>query len=231
VRELVLDIETTGLSAKEGHKIVEVACIELEDYELTGSELHFYCNPNRDIPEKATEIHGLTWDYLKQYPTFDKQINKLLEFIGNDPLVIHNASFDVNFLNWEMKNIQLGEISFNRVIDTLPIARRKFPKVSNTLDALCKRFDIDLSNRICHGALIDVVLLAQVYVRLLGKEQNAFDLTSLNTKTSTTTDVKALENRKRLSMLTDLEEEAHRAFIEDQIPNSIWQLKGRQRAR
>ena len=170
MREIVLDTETTGLDPHDGHRIVEVACIELVHHVVTGRIFHRYVNPERDMPEDALAVHGLTDEFLAHQPPFVAVLDELLEFIGGDPLVIHNAEFDLAFLNAELARLNRKPITLG-FVDTLAIARRRFPGSPASLDALCRRFAIDLSGRVEHGAEIDCSLLAAVYLELLGGRQ------------------------------------------------------------
>jgi DNA polymerase-3 subunit epsilon len=170
MREIVLDTETTGLDPHDGHRIVEVACIELVHHVATGRCFHRYVNPERDMPEDALAVHGLTDEFLAHQPPFVAVLDELLEFIGGDPLVIHNAEFDLAFLNAELARLNRKPITLG-FVDTLAIARRRFPGSPASLDALCRRFAIDLSGRVEHGAEIDCSLLAAVYLELLGGRQ------------------------------------------------------------
>jgi len=175
MRELVIDTETTGLDPNDGHRICEVAVIELVYHLPTGRYFHRYVNPQRDMPEGALAVHGLTSDFLAKHPVFAAHANELIEFLGSDQLVIHNADFDLAFLNMELKRAGLAALT-QPVVDTLTLARRKFPGQPASLDALCRRFAIDLSGREKHGARIDGELLAAVYLELIGGRQPVFDL-------------------------------------------------------
>jgi len=174
MREVVLDTETTGLDPREGHRIVEVACVELVHHVPTGRCFHRYVNPERDVPEDALAVHGLTAEFLMHQPPFAAILDELLRFIGSDPLVIHNAEFDLAFLNAELARLQHEPIT-SGYVDTLAMARRRFPGSPASLDALCRRFAIDLSSRVEHGAEIDCGLLAAVYLELLGGRQPGLD--------------------------------------------------------
>ena len=172
MREIVLDTETTGLDPRDGHRVVEIGCVELSYHIPTGRELHLYINPERDMPEEAFAIHGISEAMLADKPVFADIVDQFLDFIGDDAaLVIHNAPFDAKFLNWELKGVGRPTIPTARLIDTLEIARKRFPGGSNSLDALCRRFDVDLSVREKHGAVIDCRLLAEVYLELIGGRQ------------------------------------------------------------
>ena len=174
MREIVLDTETTGLDPRDGHRIVEIACIELVHHIPTGRSFHRYVNPERDMPEDAFAIHGLTVEFLARQQPFAAVLDELQEFIGADPLVIHNAEFDLAFLNAELARLQREPIT-SGYVDTLALARRRFPGSPSSLDALCRRFAIDLSGRVEHGAEIDCSLLAAVYLELLGGRQPGLD--------------------------------------------------------
>jgi DNA polymerase III subunit epsilon len=174
MREIVLDTETTGLDPSEGHRIVEIACIELVHHVPTSRKFHRYVNPERNMPEDALAVHGITAEFLANQPAFAAIADELLAFIGSDRLVIHNAEFDLAFLNAELMRLERDPISCP-FVDTLGLARVRFPGAPASLDALCRRFDIDLSMRVEHGAQIDCGLLAAVYLELLGGRQPALD--------------------------------------------------------
>lgn len=176
MRHIILDTETTGLSAKEGHRIIEIGAVEMINYSLTGEKLHLYINPEREIDEGAQAIHGISGEFLQDKPVFSAVADAFLEFVGDDMLVIHNAPFDVGFLNAELERCQKPLLQDVRVTDTLALARQKFPGAQASLDALCRRFQIDNSHRDLHGALIDADLLAGVFVELQGGKQPALAL-------------------------------------------------------
>ncbi len=176
LREIVIDTETTGLDPAVGHRLIEVGCIEIVNRIPTGREFHRYLNPERDIHRDAVDVHGLTAEFLKDKPLFRDIADEFLEFIGDDPLVAHNASFDMAFLNAELARVPRPLLAVGRVVDTLAIARRRHPAGPNSLDALCKRYGIDNSKRTKHGALMDSILLAHVYVELLGERQATLGL-------------------------------------------------------
>jgi DNA polymerase-3 subunit epsilon len=185
VREIVLDTETTGLDPKAGHRIVEIACVELMHHIPTGRDFHRYVNPGRDIPMEAHAVHGLSEEFLAGHPPFEAVADELLGFIGLDPLVIHNAEFDLAFLNAEFARV--GRAAFTPVhVDTLTMARQRYPGAPASLDALCRRFDIDLSGRASHGAKIDCGLLAAVYLELIGGRQPGLDFAAPETAAVTT---------------------------------------------
>jgi DNA polymerase-3 subunit epsilon len=174
MREIVLDTETTGLDPAEGHRIIEIGCVELFNYMPTGRVYHTYINPERDVPAEASAISGIKTEFLKPFPLFSAIVDDFLEFLGEDKLVIHNASFDLKFLNAEFARLNHPSFPPHRATDTLKIARTKFPGSPASLDALCRRFQIDLSGRTKHGALLDSELLAKVYLELVGGRQTAF---------------------------------------------------------
>lgn len=176
MREIVLDTETTGLDPVSGHRVVEIGCIELVNHIRTGNYFHCYLNPERDMPREAEAVHGLSADFLKDKPLFRAIAKSFLEFIGDAPLVIHNAGFDMKFLNHELNTIGLGLLSAERAIDTVLMARRMFPGQPASLDALCKRFNVDATARTKHGALLDAELLADVYLELKGGRQSTLGL-------------------------------------------------------
>jgi DNA polymerase III subunit epsilon len=175
-REIVLDTETTGLDPGAGHRIVEIGCLEVVGFVPTGEIFRRYVNPERDMPAEAEAVHGLTGEFLAGQPLFAEVADDFLAFIGDAPLVIHNARFDLKFLNAELSRIGLPELDPARAIDTVALARRRFPGAQASLDALCRRFEIDTSARGFHGALLDCQLLAEVYLELRGGRQPGFDL-------------------------------------------------------
>ncbi|MCW0233087.1 MAG: DNA polymerase III subunit epsilon [Ferrovibrio sp.] len=177
MREIVLDTETTGFKANEGDRLVEIGCIELVNHIPTGQHYHVYINPERSMPEDAFKVHGLSDEFLKDKPLFSAVAAEFCAFIGEDPLVIHNAAFDLSFLNAELARLNgFPHIAMERAIDTVRLARQKFPGAQVSLDALCKRFSIDNSARIKHGALLDAELLAEVYLELIGGRQQGLGL-------------------------------------------------------
>lgn len=229
MREIVLDTETTGLNPNGGDRLIEIGCVELINRIPTGREYHVYINPERDVPAEAEAVHGLSTQFLLDKPLFKVVASDFMVFIADDPLVIHNAAFDVGFLNAELARLRLGPITMDRVVDTLQLARRKHPGGPNSLDALCKRYGIDNSNRIKHGALMDSLLLADVYIELLGERQATLVLAD-------TTKRQSAERRARRgphqaaqrpaplpSRLTPEIKAAHRAFVETLGgDNPIW---------
>jgi DNA polymerase III subunit epsilon len=181
VREIVLDTETTGLDPNAGHRLVEIACVELSNRLPTGNTFHSYFNPDRDMPEEAFKVHGLTREFLSDHPRFPDRAEAFLAFIADAPLVIHNAEFDLKFLRAELKLCSREGCTANPIVDTVLLARRTFPGAPASLDALCRRFAIDLSQRSLHGAMLDCELLAQVYVELTGGRQRGLGLDAATT--------------------------------------------------
>ena len=176
MREIILDTETTGLSPQDGHRLVEIGAVELFNHLPTGKTFQIYLNPERDMPSEAEAVHGLSSAFLKDKPIFKTKAGEFIEFIEQSVLIIHNASFDMGFINAELKNAGLEMIGNDRVIDTLQMARRKHPMGPNSLDALCRRYGIDNTKRTKHGALMDAELLAEVYLELIGGRQTAMSL-------------------------------------------------------
>ena len=171
MREIVLDTETTGLDPLQGHRVVEIGCVELWNHLATGKTFHVYLNPERDMPSEAAMVHGLTEEFLADKPVFSELADDFLSFIGDSQLIIHNAAFDMNFLNAELTRCGYKRLPNERATDTVMMARKKFPGAPASLDALCKRFGVDLSTRKLHGALLDSQLLAEVYLELCGGRQ------------------------------------------------------------
>ena len=176
MREIILDTETTGLDPKDGHKVIEIGGVEMINKVLTGNKFHYYVNPERDVPQDAYRIHGISSEFLQDKPLFRNIAHEFINFINNAKLVIHNAQFDIKFLNYELTLLNLPSIDLAEVIDTLIIAKRAFPGARVNLDALCKRFKVDNTNRQFHGALKDAYLLSEVYVELSGGRQVSFSL-------------------------------------------------------
>lgn len=171
MREIVLDTETTGIDALNGDRVVEIGCVELFNHVATGQSYHVYINPERDMPAEAQAVHGLSADFLRQHKVFAEIVGDFLDFIADSPLIIHNAGFDMGFLNAELTRLGMKTMPGSRAIDTVQMARKRFPGASASLDALCRRFGIDNSSRTYHGALLDAQLLAEVYLELLGGRQ------------------------------------------------------------
>lgn len=220
MRELVIDTETTGLNPSEGHRVVEIAAIELVNHLPTGQFFHKYVNPERDMPEGALAVHGLTSEFLAKHPTFAAVAAEFLEFIGNDPLVIHNAEFDLAFLNAELKRIGLTPIA-STYTDTLLMARRRFPGQPANLDALCRRFAIDLSTREKHGARLDGELLAAVYLELIGGRQPGFELSAAVADTAAQTAAARIMRPPRPHAPSGEELAAH-ALLIGKLKQPLW---------
>ena len=218
--EIFLDTETTGLSFKDGHKIVEIACIETKDLVPTNRVFHRLINPLRDVPEEAFKVHGFSSEVLKKEDTFDKIADQFLDFIEGKMLIIHNANFDLSFLNGELKRIKKPLIEKNLVIDSLEVARNKFIGTSNSLDALCKRFNIDISKRVKHNALLDCELLREVYINLLDVKEPKFNLTN-----SSQDNVKFNQNKiynKNVLKITKIELDAHKSFLKSELKKNFY---------
>jgi DNA polymerase-3 subunit epsilon len=219
MREVVLDTETTGLDPAAGHRIVEIGCVELVNHVSTGRHFHAYVNPERDIPDGAKAVHGLTAEFLGKQPTFAAIAEDFHAFIADSALVIHNAEFDLGFLNTELKKLGRPPLPVERAIDTVQLARRKFPGAPANLDALCRRFQIDIADRTQHGALKDARLLAEVYLELIGGRQRDLGLAA---KGSRGADGEAQNRRApRPHAPTAEEERAHAAFL-DRLQSPIW---------
>ena len=226
MREIVLDTETTGIDPEAGHRIVEIACIELVFRRPTGNSFHRYINPERDMPQDAESIHGLNDAFLSDKPIFEEVVDELLVFIGTSPLIIHNAAFDKRFLDTEMKRINRTTVALtNDIVDTLDCARKKYPHSSNSLTALCKRFGVDTSKRIKHSALLDVQLLAEVYLYLTGGLAPEFQLESMLSSPEAQHQQMAHVNHgqrtPRLITLQVEELDAHQAMVR-RLHNPIW---------
>lgn len=227
-REIVFDTETTGFDYAKGERLVEIGALELVNHMPTGVTYHQYINPEKEVPEEVVKVHGLTYEFLKDYPTFDKVADEWLDFIGDAVLVAHNASFDINFVNYELKQLGKPEMTWDRVVDTLEIARSLFPGARCSLDALCRRFEIDNTARTFHGALLDAQLLADVYLELLGGREPSLLLDAKKNKkiTSSTTIETTPKNYRqpRLFPLSDEEENSHREFLEKKIKSALWNM-------
>ena len=225
MREIVLDTETTGLSPEKGDRVVEIGCVELFNHVPTGKTFQTYLNPERLMDAGAQEIHGLTDDFLKSQPIFLKIVDEFLSFIGESTLVIHNAKFDLAFMNNELNRIGRENIEFERAIDTLSIARKKFPGAQNNLDALCRRFDVDSSRRDLHGALLDSEILAEVYLELIGGKEPDLNLVNKKKEDSKKNTNTRRESNKRDTPLnygiSQAEEQQHLEFMKN-LKNPIW---------
>ncbi len=220
MREIVLDTETTGLDPKSGHRIVEIGCVELLNHMPSGNTYHQYINPERDMPEEAFGIHGLSEEFLGGFPVFSEIIEDFLAFVGDARLVIHNASFDMGFINAEIERANGPPLDMARAVDTVSMAREKFPGARVSLDALCQRFGIDNTNRALHGALLDARLLADVYLELTGGHQPDFVLGPGSQKIGPPTAQKTFrEPRPHDPPAEDLV--AHREFL-SRLENPVW---------
>jgi DNA polymerase-3 subunit epsilon len=225
MREIVLDTETTGLDPSQGHRLVELGCIELVNRIPTGATFHVYLNPEREVPAEAAAIHGLTSEFLKDKPLFADIADDFLAFIGDDaPLVIHNASFDHGFLCAELRRVERVLIARARLIDTLMLARRKHPAGPNRLDDLCARYGIDNSRRTKHGALLDAEILAEVYVELIGARQAQLGLAELGARAANGEGAAGLRARPiaLAPRVSEAERAAHREFIASLGEGALW---------
>lgn len=219
MREVVLDTETTGLSPKSGDRIVEIGCVELVNHLPTGECFHEYINPERDMPEQAQAVHGLSEEFLSDKPLFADVSKAFDDFIGSSPLIIHNAEFDLGFLNAERDRLDFEPIPMDRAIDTVQMARRKFPGSQASLDALCRRFQIDISDRDVHGALKDAKLLAEVYLELIGGRQQGMELAAETTIAATALEKNSRPPRPHAP--SPAEEAVHAKFLE-KLNQPIW---------
>ena len=222
MREVVLDTETTGLSAKNGDRLVEIGCLELKNYVPTGDVFHCYINPERDVPAEAEAVHGLTTEFLADKPVFSEVASPFLEFVGSSPLVIHNSSFDLGFINSELEALGKCDIPNSQAIDTLSLARSRYPGAPVSLDALCRRFSIDNSRRTKHGALLDAELLAEVYLELRGGKQPGLELTEqMVVNPDPKIESHSVTRPPRAHCPNDDELIAHSALIK-KLENPIW---------
>ena len=217
--EIFLDTETTGLSYRDGHKIVEIACIETKDLIPTGNVFHKSINPNRSMPEQAFKIHGFSEEFLKDKETFNQIADEFINFIKEKKIIIHNASFDLAFLDGELTSIKKDKINKKFVIDSLEVARNKFPGTSNSLDALCRKFNIDLSRRTKHNALLDCELLREVYINLLDVKEPKFNLlnTNLDNDVSTVKDY-----NKKIVGISEIEIKDHKDFLKKELKKNFY---------
>ncbi len=225
MREIVLDTETTGLDPFQGHRLVEIGCIELVNRIPSGQSFHRYLNPERDVPSEAAAIHGLSSEFLKDKPFFAEIVDDLVAFIGDAPLVAHNALFDLAFLNAELERVGKTLVPRERLVDTLLLARRKYPGAPNRLDDLCTRYGIDNSRRTKHGALLDAEILAEVYLELIGARQAQLILVETGNATPGAQAGPAAIRVRADTLaprLTAAEREAHLAFVATLGENAIW---------
>ena len=219
MHEVFLDTETTGLSYRDGHKIVEIACIETLDLIPTGNIFHKLINPKRSVPEEAFKVHGFSQEFLNEKETFDKVADEFLNFIKEKKIIIHNASFDLGFLNGELSSIKKDKVNKKFVVDSLEVARNKFPGTSNSLDALCRKFNIDLSRRSKHNALLDCELLREVYINLLDVKEPKFNLlnSSLDQNIFTTKDY-----NKKVVKISEEEIKKHKEFLKSELKKNFY---------
>ena len=221
MNEIFLDTETTGLSFKDGHKIVEIACIETKDLIPTNKIFHKLINPKRKMPEEAFKIHGFSEKFLSNQKTFDQVADDFLNFVKGKKLIIHNANFDLSFLNGELGEIKKELINNTTVIDSLELARNKFPGTSNSLDALCKRFNIDISRRTKHNALLDCELLREVYINLLDAKEPKFNLSITDQNTERSINREKSYNKTVLN-ISEIELKKHREFLKSEINKNFY---------
>jgi DNA polymerase-3 subunit epsilon len=227
MREIVLDTETTGLDPNDGHRVVEIGCVELMHHVPTGRHFHRYIDPERDMPPEAFAVHGLSAEFLSQHPIFEAHVEELLDFLGDAPLIIHNAGFDMKFLNAELRWCHRPALPMARAVDTVGLARRRFPGAQVSLDALCRRFEIDNSHRSLHGALLDAQLLAEVYLELIGGKEPGFDLANDRAGTGQGGSVMAgmrsdrPRREPRPHAAGEAELAAHKAFLAE-LSDPIW---------
>lgn len=224
MREIVLDTETTGLDPLRGDRLVEIGCVEMLNRIPTGQSFHVYINPERDMPVEAFNVHGLSAEFLSDKPLFAAVADEFLAFIADSPLVIHNASFDIGFINSELTRLGRAGIGFDRVVDTLALARRRHPGGPNRLDDLCARYGVDLSRRTKHGALLDSELLAEVYAELAGGRQAALGLVSAEVSAARLAGTATVRQRPAPlpSRITPLEAAAHVAFVASLGETALW---------
>ena len=224
MREIVFDTETTGLDPAQGHRIVEIGAVEISNLIPTGRVFHVYLNPERDMPEEAFRVHGLSNEFLLQHKRFADIVAEFIDFIEDSPLVAHNAEFDTRFLNAELALVDLPALAGSRIVDTLAMARRLNPGSPASLDALCQRYGIDSSRREKHGALLDAGLLAEVYAELCGGRQAALSLQATSGAARRNTKNNLMTERPQLlaSRLSASEIDAHQKFIETLAPNPLW---------
>jgi DNA polymerase-3 subunit epsilon len=221
MREIVLDTETTGLDALGGHRIIEIGALELVNHVPTGEQFHCYINPERDVDQGAYDVHGLSLEFLSDFPVFAGIADEFLSFIAEDKLIIHNARFDMGFINMELGRLKRPDIPMTRVVDTLQMARRRYPGAQASLDALCRRFEIDNSHRDLHGALVDADLLAAVYLELIGGRQPGFELAE-NAREAPAVEIQDVAARPARTFAASAEEQKSHGALLDQITDPIW---------
>jgi DNA polymerase III subunit epsilon len=219
MNEVFLDTETTGLSFRDGHKIVEIACIETQDLIATGKVFHKLLNPQRNIPDEAFKIHGFSQKFLNDKETFSEIADEFIKFVTGKKIIIHNAGFDLGFLDGELGLLNKDKINRKLVIDSLEVARNKFPGTSNSLDALCRKFNIDLSRRVKHNALLDCELLREVYINLLDVKEPKFNLSSAYIDK----DIKGIKNyNKEIVNISEIEINKHKEFIKTDLKKNFY---------
>ena len=221
MREIVLDTETTGLDALGGHRIIEIGAQELLNHVPTGNSFHSYINPERDVDQGAFDVHGLSREFLSDFPCFAEVVESFLEFIAEDRLIIHNARFDMGFINMELGRLRRLDLPMDRVVDTLQMARRRYPGAQASLDALCRRFEIDNTHRGLHGALVDADLLAAVHLELINCRQPGPELAK-GAKTGPVQEIRQSVTRPPRNYTASAEEKAAHAGLLDQITDPIW---------
>ena len=227
MREIVLDTETTGMDPDDGHRVIEIGCVELENHVPTGKTQQIYINPEREIPPDATAVHGITDEFIKDKPVFSQVYMEFLLFVGDAKLVIHNAAFDMKFLNWEPRQVGHKPFPWNNVIDTLGMARERFPGSPANLDALCRRFEVDNTDRTYHGALLDSELLAEVYLELLGGRQHGLGLAAEAEKQAAVLANEEKPYREpRIFTPNETELQAHKDLLE-KLDNPMWLAGGK----
>ena len=219
MNEIFLDTETTGLSFKEGHRIVEIACIKTKDLVPTGEVFHKLINPKRDVPKEAFKIHGFSKEFLSTKETFDKIADEFLKFIKGKKIIIHNAGFDLSFLNGELDLLKKTQINNDLIVDSLAVARNKYPGTSNSLDALCKKFNIDLSKRTKHNALLDCELLREVYINLLDAKEPKFNLSSKSLEQNISKNKKYY---KKILNISDDEIRLHKEYLKKELKKNFY---------
>lgn len=228
MREICFDTETTGFDPETGDRLVEIGAVELINHIKTGKIFHKYINPLRDVPEEVVKVHGLTNEFLADKPTFAEIAQEWIDFVGDDGIfVAHNAQFDMNFINYELKSLGYKTYEWDRVVDTLAIAKSEFPGARNNLDALCRRFNIDNSARTYHGALLDAELLAEVYLQLLGGDEPSIKFISSEKDVFVNKDDNVVFNKNKILEprkfdITEEEQKNHISFLENSLKSAVW---------
>ena len=217
--EVFLDTETTGLSYRDGHKIVEIACIETKDLIPTGNVFHKLLNPERNVPEAAFNVHGFSEEFLKDKKTFIQVADEFINFIKEKTIIIHNASFDLGFIDGELSTIKKDKVNKKLIIDSLEVARNKFPGSSNSLDALCRKFNIDISRRTKHNALLDCELLREVYINLVDVKEPKFNLSNSSSDKNI---LEAKDYNKKILKISDVETKNHKKFLKNDLKKNFY---------